>query len=75
MHELSVREIRSAIGKLDKLVGERGELIVTRHGKPIARILPICHATSRPSHADLRKRMALLKNSSASLISEERDER
>ena len=75
MHELSVREIRSAIGKLDKLVSERGELIVTRHGKPIARILPICHDTSRPSHADLRKRMALLKNSSASLISEERDER
>jgi len=75
MSELSVREVRAAIGRLDKLVTERGEVIVTRHGKPIARILPIVHAQARPSHADLRQQMILLKNSSASLISQERDER
>lgn len=75
MSELSVREVRAAMGRLDKLVTECGEVIVTRHGKPIARILPITCAQARPSHTNLRQRMALLKNSSASLISQERDER
>ena len=48
MKELSVREMRASIGRLDQLVGEAGELVVSRHGRPIARILPAkaCRSSS-----------------------------
>lgn len=75
MNELSVREMRAAIGRLDKLVAESGELIITRHGRPIARILPITGGVTRPDHAELRKQTPLLETSSATPISQERDER
>ena len=41
MKELTVREMRASIGRLDKLVEEAGELIISRRGKPIARVLPV----------------------------------
>ena len=75
MHELSVREMRASIGRLDRLVDESGELIVTRHGEAIARILPVHPRKPRPNHADLRSRMPRLVIPSAALISSERDER
>ena len=75
MKELNVREMRAAIGRLDELVNDVGELIVSRRGKPIARILPIGGARQRPDHADLRARMAPLDTPSARLIRNERDER
>ena len=75
MHELSIREMRAALGNLDRLADESGELIVTRHGQAIARILPIKSRKPRPSHADLRNRTPRLVISSAELIRSERDER
>lgn len=57
MKELNVREMREAIGRLDTLVEDAGELIVTRRGKPIARILPATRRVPRPDHAELRARM------------------
>ena len=41
MKTLSIREIRSALPHLDELVAEAGEVVVTRRGRPLARILPI----------------------------------
>lgn len=38
---LLIRELRAALGRLDELVDEEGELIATRYGKPIARIVPV----------------------------------
>lgn len=75
MNELSVRQMRAAIGRLDKLVAESGELIITRHGRPIARVLPITDSVTRPDHAELRKQTALLETSSATLIRQEREAR
>ena len=75
MHKLTVREMRESIGRLDRLMDESGELIVTRHGKAIARILPVHPRKSRPDHADLRNRMARLATPSSELIRRERDER
>ena len=57
MKELNVREMRAAIGRLDTLVDASGELIVTRGGKVIARILPVHRNQQRLDHADLRARM------------------
>jgi antitoxin (DNA-binding transcriptional repressor) of toxin-antitoxin stability system len=73
--ELNVREMRASIGRLDDLVDAAGELIVSRRGKPIARILPVSRRRQRPDHADLRARMPQLSTPSAALIRDERDER
>jgi antitoxin (DNA-binding transcriptional repressor) of toxin-antitoxin stability system len=41
MRYLNIREMRSLLGKLDELVEEQQELIITRNKKEIARVLPI----------------------------------
>jgi antitoxin (DNA-binding transcriptional repressor) of toxin-antitoxin stability system len=38
MRTLSVREARQAISRLDRLLMQEDELIITRHGKPVARL-------------------------------------
>ena len=75
MKTLSIREMRSELGKLDQLVQLEGELVVTRQGKPIARILPVRGTRSKPSHADLRASMPRLDTPSETLVRDDRDER
>jgi prevent-host-death family protein len=75
MKELTVREMRANIGRLDQLVEEAGELIISRRGKPIARVLPVSGQRQRPDHSDLRAKTGVLTTSSADLIRAERDER
>jgi antitoxin (DNA-binding transcriptional repressor) of toxin-antitoxin stability system len=75
MKELSVRDMRANIGRLDELVAAEGELVICRHGRPIARVLPMAQHRKPPDHADLRSCMAPLQAPSAGLIRAERDER
>ena len=75
MKELNIREMRASIGQLEELVNDAGELVVSRRGRPIARILPVSRRRPRPDHAELRARMPCLATSSAALIRDERDER
>ena len=75
MKEINIQEMRAKIGRLDELVATEGELVVSRRGQPIARILPIAAHRQLPDHAELRERMARVQRSSAELIREERDER
>jgi len=75
MTTISIREMRSALGRLDELVERAGELIVTRHGKPVARILPLEHRREMPSHAVLRARTVPLAQGSETLVRQDRDER
>ena len=75
MQQLSIREMRSSLGQLDHLLEDAGELIITRHGKAIARILPVCRQKKRPSHSDLRRSMPYLSTPSTDLIRRDRDER
>ncbi len=75
MKELSVRDMRANLGRLDELVAAEGELVICRHGRPIARVLPMAQHRQPPDHADLRRRMAPLQTPSAELIRAERDER
>ena len=49
MKKLSVREMRANIGRLDELVEEAGELVISRRGKPIARVLPAATAAATRS--------------------------
>ncbi len=75
MKELNIREMRAALGRLDELVDEAGELIVSRRGRPIGRILPVSRQPRRPDHADLRQSTTGVASSSAELIRAERGER
>jgi antitoxin (DNA-binding transcriptional repressor) of toxin-antitoxin stability system len=67
--------MRSQLGKLDTLVAEERELIVTRHNKPLARILPITGEKQKPSHRGLRDRLPYQEISSEELTRKDRDER
>lgn len=75
VRELNIREMRANLGRLAELVAAEGELLISRRGQPIARVLPMSQHRQPPDHADLRQRMALLQPSSAELIRAERDER
>jgi len=75
MQQLSIREMRASLGQLDHLLEDAGELIITRHGKAIARILPVNHQKKRPSHSDLRRSMPYFNTASEALIRKDRDER
>jgi antitoxin (DNA-binding transcriptional repressor) of toxin-antitoxin stability system len=74
MKELSIREMRASLGQLDRLLEKEGEIVLTRRGTRVARVLPMKQARELPSHRDLRKRMPLLA-SSAELVRADRDER
>jgi len=74
MKTLSIREMRSVLGQLDQLVDQEGELIVTRRGQAIARVLPFNPKRGMPSHAGHRSRLPRL-SPSAEVIREDRDAR
>lgn len=75
MRELSIREMREALGRLDVLVEEEGELVVTRHGRALARILPARGARVPPTHRALRESMPRVGIPSEILVRQERDGR
>jgi len=75
MKNLSIREVRKELAQLDALVSREGEIVVTRRGQPIARLLPLRSKQRMPSHADLRASMPRLRNGSEKHIRTERDER
>ncbi len=75
MRKLSIREVRAALGRLDRVVEKEGEVLITRHGVPVARLLPVKGARRRPHHADLRGTLPRLMTGSEILIRQDRDER
>jgi prevent-host-death family protein len=75
LRELSVREIRAALPQLEQVLEQEGELVITRHGTPMARVLPPAPQQRIPSRADLRPRMRRVAVASEVLIREDRDAR
>jgi antitoxin (DNA-binding transcriptional repressor) of toxin-antitoxin stability system len=75
MQYLNIREMRNILGKLDQMVEEQQELIITRNKQEIARILPIQPRKQRPTHAQLRQLTQAGTISSAELIRLDRNER
>jgi prevent-host-death family protein len=74
MKSLSIREARLAFSHLDELSEEHGELIVTRHGRPVFRVLPVRAVPAVPSHRELRAQIGGRVRPSEDLLREERDE-
>ena len=73
--KISIREMRNQLGKLDKLIAKERELIITRHNKPVARILPITGEKKKPTHKALRDRLPYQEVSSEELTRKDREER
>jgi antitoxin (DNA-binding transcriptional repressor) of toxin-antitoxin stability system len=76
MRKVSVREMRALLPELETTLAQEGELLLTRHGKPIARLMAAAQGRPhRPSHADLRATMPYQEVPSEVLIRQDRDER
>jgi antitoxin (DNA-binding transcriptional repressor) of toxin-antitoxin stability system len=54
MRELSVREMRAGYGAIAEALDVEGELILTHHGKPFAKLVPLTAAVDVA--AEQRKR-------------------
>ncbi len=73
--EMSIREMRQQLTRLQSVLEKTPEIIITRHGKPLARVVPMTQARPRPDHAALRALQPQLRIASETLIREDRDER
>jgi len=75
MKTISVREARQALSHLGSLLNKEDEVVITRHGKPVARLARIRPRKSIPSHRTLRESMPKMREGSETLIREDRDAR
>jgi prevent-host-death family protein len=75
MKTLGIREVRAALSHLDDLIAEVGEVVVTRRGRPVARIVPIRPQRGMPSRAEFRASMPRMKVPSEVLVRQDRDAR
>ena len=78
MQTLGIREIRQRYEILKETLDVAGEVILTHHGKPFARVLPLEPVKVRPKwkpHDELRAMMPLQMVPSEVLIAEDREDR
>ena len=75
MKKLTIREVRQSLSHLDKLLAIEGELMITRRGDPIARVVQVGKKRPIPSHRDLRDGMKRMHKGSEALLRKLRDER
>jgi prevent-host-death family protein len=75
MRSLSIRETRERLASIDELVAKEGEIVITRRGRPVARILPLTGPRRLPSRANLRGKMPRLSVPSEVIVRAEREER
>jgi antitoxin (DNA-binding transcriptional repressor) of toxin-antitoxin stability system len=75
MRKLTIRQTRQSLSQLDRLLAAEGELMITRRGEPIARIVSVVSKRPAPSHRALREKMREIKIGSEELLREERNAR
>jgi len=70
---MSIRELRDSLSELDEIVEREQEILVTRHGRAVAKVTPVSPRRPTPSHADLRAGMPFQSVSSEDLIRQDRE--
>lgn len=82
MKTLGIREVRQRYEVLKETLEREGEVILTHHGKPFARVLPLTTLTQQQLRArrsrelaEFRKSMPLQTTPSEQLVREDRDAR
>ncbi|HPY38877.1 MAG TPA: type II toxin-antitoxin system prevent-host-death family antitoxin [Thiolinea sp.] len=73
--EMSIREVRQQLPQLQTVLEKAQEIIITRHGKPLARIVPVAVLRKKPDHAKLRALQPRHHIASETLVRADRDER
>jgi len=79
MQKINAKEARRSISRLLDLVKAGEEVIILRRGRPVARLTRVEEQEEEPvrfpDHSTLRRRLPSMKQDSASLIRDMRDER
>lgn len=75
MKKLTIREIRQSLSHLDKLLAVESEVMITRRGDPIAKVVQVGRKRPIPSHRDLREGMKRIDQGSETILHKDRDER
>ncbi len=75
MKKLSIREARQALSSLDRLLAVEEEVMITRRGEPIARVVQIGKKRLIPSHRGLRDAMPKMRTGSETVLRKDRDEK
>ncbi len=78
MKTLGIREMRASYEVLNKALEQEGEVLLTHHGKPFARVLPLEGGAAPrrlPSLKAFRARQKLQPIPSEALIRADRDSR
>lgn len=76
MKTITIREAREGLSHPEQLFAEDDEVVVTRHGEPVARILPIAPAKPKfRSLAAFRASQKLLDPPISQTIIEDREDR
>jgi prevent-host-death family protein len=73
MRAMSIREVRDNLVNIEQVIEREGEVTVTRHGRPVAKIVALRQRGPAPSHADLRASMPRMERPSEELVREDRD--
>ena len=69
---MSIRELRTCLTAIGEILERDGEVVVTRHGRPLAKVVPLNPGRTTPSHADLRAGMPYMEVASEDLVRADR---
>jgi antitoxin (DNA-binding transcriptional repressor) of toxin-antitoxin stability system len=72
---LTIREARDQMARIEQILAREGEVLLTRRGQPIARILPLTGGRAIPSRAALRRQMTRVKRPSEEIVRDDREGR
>jgi len=75
MKKLSIREARQSLSHLDRLLAVEEEVMITRRGDPIAKVVQVGRKRPIPSHRDLREGMLRIRKGSEAVLRKDRDEK
>ena len=75
MKKLTIREARQSLSHLDRLLAVEEEVMITRRGDPIARVVQVGRKRPIPSRRDLREGMKRMHKGSETVLRKDRDER
>lgn len=70
---MSIRQLRDSLSSLGEIVERDREILITRHGRVLAKLVAPGPSRSAPSHSDLRAGMPYLSVPSEELIRQERE--
>ncbi len=76
MHTISLAQAKAHLSELLNNVESGEEVVITRHGRPVARVLPVSPVKQKIPFqrlAELRRQVSAWQDSSATLLRELRD--